>query len=271
MSDDIELERELDLCEPSDLWIESLIRGLRGLSPGEPIPARLFASFKRSLRRELRRHLAARRAKRDPGPPREWSGPAASPPPYDVVWDMILSPEGQAAIALIIAMPALSMRVAEACGKVVYKVLHTSPKNEAAPIYAYLISKVGGRSWSPSWGRRGPMVIGPDGRSKRQPSPNHVGVSSVARAAINSVTPRRATEWRDRLDSGSDAEILRVLEEIESLGRPACKAAAPLKIWYPEAGEPRGLLPDPPPPDADEDAEERPPRAGAAPVPPGRR
>jgi len=272
MSDDVDIERELDLCEPSDLWIESLIRGLRGLSSGDPISPRLFASFKRSLRKELRRHLAARRAKCDPGPPpREWSGPAASPPPYDVVWDMILSPEGQAAIALIIAMPALSMHVAEACSKIVYKVLHTSPKHEAAPVYGYLISKVGGRPWSPTWGRRGPMVIGLDGRSRRQPSPNHVGVSSFMRAAINAVSPRRAIEWRDRLDSGSDGEILRVLEEIESLARPACAAAAPIKIWYPEPGEPRGLLPDPPPPDADDDAEERPPRSGAVPVPPVRR
>ena len=268
MSDDVDVERELDLCEPSNSWIESLIRDLRGLSPGEPIPAMLFASFKRSLRRELRRHLAARRARREPGPPRPWSGPAASPGPSDVVLDLIASPEGQAAIALIIAMPALSMRVAEACGKVVYKVLHTSPRHEAAPVHSYLVSKVGGKPWRPNWGRRGEMMISPGGQASRYPPPQ---ISAAARAAINAVTPRRAIEWRDRLDSGSDAEIRVVLEEIESLGAPATRAAAPIKIWYPEPGEPRGLLPDPPPPNADDDAEERPRRVGAVPVPPGRR
>ena len=268
MSD--EIERELDLCEPSDSWIESLIRDLRGLSLGESVPARLFASFKRSLRAELRRHLAARRARREPEPPprRRRMGPSASEfSTGEFVAEMITSPQGQAAIALLIALPSLALHVAEACGKLSYKVLHIS-RHEAAPVHRYLVSKVGGQPWSPSWGRRGAMVISPGGQASRYPPPR---ISAAARAAINAVTPRRAIEWRDRLDSGSDAEIRTVLEEIENLGRPAAIAAAPIKIWYPESGEPRGLLPDPPPPDADDDAEERPPRSGAAPVPPGRR
>lgn len=236
---------------PSDAWIEGLIRSLRGLPPGEPVPAGLVASWRVHLRREVRRHADARSRGRDPGPPprRRGTGGFTS---GDVIMEMLASGEGQAAMALLAATPPILLAVADDAAALSCRVLMPSVRHEAAATYGYLVGKVGGRTWASWWGREQPRVVWRDGRTARGLRPCDLGVPATHRAAINAVSPRRAAEWQRRLDTRWGPEIESVLTEMDTAGREAAAASDPMRIWDPEPGPPRGLLPDaPPPPEQD--------------------
>ena len=238
-------EGGIDDAGPSDSWIAALICALRGWEPGTPVPAGLIASWRAHLRREVRRHAAARARGREPGPPPRRRRDAISA--GEVIMDMLSSGEGQAAIALLAAMPALLRSIAASFAAAEsYSVLVPSPRHRAAASYAYLVGKVGGKPWAAYWGRAEPRLVWRDGETARGQHSCDLGVPAVHRAAINAVTPARAVEWRRRLGSRSDAEVVAVLAEMEKAGHEAVGAATPLRIWDPEPGPPRGLLPDAP-------------------------
>ena len=220
-------------AEPSDVWLASLVRHLRGWPPGVSVPPALLASWRRHLRSVTRRVRRDRRAGRD--------SYAISPPvrrrvltPDDLVLDLLSSPEGQVLVGVAACWPEMvaslltpSPAEVVACWERAAARRRAVDSNAAATVL-YLTAKLGGCALPPY--RDGPTVC-------------------ALLAGCNVVTVARARLWRASLaDARRRADVL---VEIQDVGVRASKVFAPLVLWYPEAGPPRGLWPDPPPPNDD--------------------
>ena len=243
---------ELEVWAAPDTWIASYIRHLRGWPLDEYVSPGLIKQWRGILHDEAVKVGRARRAGRDPYPPRLPRRSAEEISVKDVVLDMVRSPHGQAGIAILLAMPVMLHGLATGAARLAVTALRSDVRHEAAPTYSYVVNKVGGVPWRQYWGSRGTYVVGPDGRGRRLPAPNMGGCLPLHRAAINAATPARVRSWRDRLAAAAAADIAAeldaVMAELDEVGAAAIQAADPLPIWVAEAGEPRGLLPDPSPP-----------------------
>ena len=248
-----------ELWNPSNAWIASLIRSVRGWPRDEYVAPALIREWRAVLRAEAVRVQGARRTGRNPYPPRprQGDGPVSA---RDVILDFLASPEGVLAIDILLAMPSMLAALAASAVGMAVQSLRPAVRHEVAPVYAYLIGKIGGTPWGPHWGSRGTYVVGPDGRGRRLTAPSDAGCPAAYRAAINAVSPARARVWRDRLATAAPANMEAVWQEMAAAGAAAVTAADPLAIWMPEGGPPRGILPDPPVPPVDESA----PAAGGA-------
>lgn len=238
------------LWEPSDEWLASLVRKLRGMPLDAPVPPSLLTSWRAHFREELRRVARARAAGREPYPPSLSLGDRSAISAGEVVLDLLRSPEGRFLVGVALAMPAMLDGLAHSGGAVValwraeYE-RRLVAREVARDVAGYL-------DWK----------LGPSGRPFRGELPH-----SVYRAAANAATDRRVRQWRALLCDARAAAG--VLEEMDQVGREASRAAAPLRIWDPEPGPPRGIWPDPP---AEEDLEDETPaasgkRGGGAPPP----
>lgn len=214
---------------PPDDWIAGLIRRLRGLPLGADV-AGWIPAMRRALAAEVARRRRAKESGEDVQPPRRRVGRMSAD---DVVRDMLAGPEGRFWIEMLLAMPAVLEGVQCAFAGLAWERagLRPSVRHLSAPVHRYLVGKVGGVPPHEFWGRG------------EQPTASQ-------RAAVNAVTPRAARVWLERL-SGSDADRVAVLAEMSEIGRAATLAVAPLRLWIPEPGLPRGLWPDPPPEDDD--------------------
>lgn len=226
MSDD-DVELSEDIKVPGDAWIEGLIRTLRGWPPGTPVHPEVLFQWRRQLRAKmLARRARARRTEPEPEPPPR---KGASVTAADVIRDMLSSPESQLWVAVAMALPAVvAGAIAAARADVPEWARWRVPlRRETDPVLKYLTAKIGSGSELP--------------KGDALPAP-------VYRAAINTVTPLAARTWRDRL-SGGGGDARAVLSEMKEIGQAASAAALPLRIWDPEQGPPRGIWPDPPPPE----------------------
>jgi hypothetical protein len=241
MTDAIADQPDLDVWIPTDAWLASLVRRLRGLPPGEPLPPGLLDSWRRHVTREVRRHAVARARGRTAGPMPGYRPVSPPDPAADLVAELLATPEGQFYISVAAGMASLLAAVAAAAA-VRMQVQAWSVRRErdrkaradAAELVRYLSWKNGGA----------PYIEDP-----REP------LWARYKAASNAVTPRRAMSWRVRLaDTTLSLPALHdLLGEVAEIGRAIIEAAAPLRIWDVDGGAPRGLVPDPPEPVEDDD------------------
>ena len=223
---------EIRVWEPSDAWLASLIRHLRGLPLGEAIPTGLLASWRRHLREEVCRIGRARRNGQDLYPPEHVRLSGAAVSAGEVVRELLTSPEGRFWIGVVVAMPALVDAVSRPTAEQVVDVWRRgrdereAQGDEAEAVLGYLDFKLGG-----------PAYVCRAGHAPHPPF----------RAAANAVTPERARIWRSRLTDVSEAAA--VLAEMRDVGEAVVTATSPLRIFDAEPGAPRGIWPDPPLPE----------------------
>lgn len=230
------------LYEPGIELIISMLRSSLGMPfDWRPSPE-MLRDARAALRAAMRRRRRAKAAGGDDMPPPSGTGALSG---VDALVDFLCSPEGVLMVDLFLAMPRI------AAGFAVYmnsgtaaigdRVLRPAPsvRIEADPIIRYIHQKL----CSPE---RVPDVV---------PVPEWRLV-----AAVNCATPARASEWLHVLRFGSDHSRRDVMSEMQTVGRRAVEIAAPMRVWEPELGAPRGLLPDAPallrvvePPDDDPD------------------
>jgi hypothetical protein len=220
-----------ELWDPTDAWLSSLIRRLRGWPSDAYVPPEMLREWRRAVWAEMMRHARARHIGRKPDPriilP---SARGRSISAGDIVLELLLSPEGQFWIGVAVSMAAMLTGIATATAEA--RVAATRAQEakrramvaEAKAVCRYLDSKLGGL----------PFVYVP----AMPPAASY-------RAAANGVTPRRARQWRARL--ADPVQALDALAEMHVIGREVSLAVQPLTIWHPEPGPPRGIVPDPPP------------------------
>lgn len=235
--------------EPTDQWIADLIRRVRKIPVGEPISASLIRKVRSELRALARRRLVARREHREPlAASAADVAPDAREDVREVLLDLVRSPHGQVGIWMLIGAPIFLHAAVDAVAQA--RAMRLFPRHECAPIRDYLAGKLGGRPWPARQGSRRPFTVA-GGHRVHARTPRERGPSPLHIAACNAVTVGRAREWLSRLDEGSDADRRAVLVELDEIGIAASEASAPLPLWYTEEGPPRGLWPDPPPPEDD--------------------
>ena len=219
---------EIQLPGPSDEWIASLIRHLCGLPPRAPVAREIIASWRRCICNEMVRHKQEREAGKRPEPPRIGLR-MAKVTTDDVIHDMLASPEAQMWIGVASSLPEVVAGViAAGASRVSNMQRFQAPlRNELAPIITYIDAKFG---------------------HCQMPISNDALPSPAMRAACNAVTPSRAQRWRSALIGGGET-ARQLLGEMREIGRAACEQANPLRLWDSELGLPRGIWPDPPPPD----------------------
>ena len=237
MSDTIELP-DVEVWSVPDGWLASLIRRLRGLPPGAPLPPGLLESWRRHVAQEVRRHAIARARRRPVGPMPRFRR-AGAPLPADLILDLLATAEGQFWLGVAAGMPSLLSACAKAFPAVRVdtwrdrRAIQMKAREDAAEIRRYITWKAGGPVYSgdPCW----PLPV-------------------PYRAACNAVTPARASAWSYRLADRSLSQhaLADLLAEIAEVGRSAIELAAPLRIWDLDRGAPRGLVPDPPVPETDD-------------------
>jgi hypothetical protein len=232
---------DVEVWCPPDSWLASMIRRLRGMPAGEPLPSGLLESWRRYVQVEIWRHALARARGRPAGPmprPRRIGAPDTA---EDLVRDMLASPEGQFYMTVAAGMPALLAAVAHAFAAEAQvqewrarRERDRRARADAAELVRYLDWKAGGAAYGEDW--RAPLWA----RHK---------------AACNAVTVRRALAWRVRLsDTSLPLHGLHdLLAEIAAVGRAVIADVAPLRIWDADGSPPRGLVPDPPEPEDDDD------------------
>ncbi len=232
---------DLDVWAPTDAWLSSMIRRLRGLPPGEPLPPGLLESWRRHVTREVRRHAVARARGRAPGPMPSNRRVGPTDPAADLIAELLSSPEGQFYISVAAGMASLLAAVATAAAAQmqvqawhVRRELERKARADAAELVRYLDAKVGGALYD---------------EDPRDP------LWAPYKAACNAITPRRALSWRVRLSDTtlSPPALHDLLAEIAEIGRAVIDTTAPIRIWDSDPGPPRGLVPDPPEPDEEDD------------------
>jgi hypothetical protein len=241
VSDTDFLDPDVEVWTPTDTWLAGLIRRLRGLSPGEPLPPGLLESWRRHVQREVRRHAVARARGRAAGPMPSYGRGRTPDPAADLILELLATPAGQFYIGVAAGLASLLAAVAAAAA-VEMQVQAWNARRErdqkaradAAELVRYIDWKSGGALYREDW--RGPLWA----RHK---------------AACNAVTPRRAIAWRVRLaDNRLPLPTVRnLLAEIAEVGRVVIDVTAPLRIWDMDGGPPRGLVPDPPEPEEEDD------------------
>jgi hypothetical protein len=243
MSDTIE-PNDVEMWSVPDGWLASLIRRLRGMSPDQPLPPGLLESWRRHVAQEIRRHAVARARRRPAGPMPRFMRAGAPDTMADLILDLLATPEGQFWMQVAAGMPSLLAACAAAFPAVhvdawrARRARDRKARDDAAEIVRYLVWKGGGAvfredpAW-PLWARY--------------------------KAACNAVTVKRASAWRARLaDTSLSLHVLHdLLAEVAEVGRNAINSTAPLRIWDADGCPPRGLLPDPPEPEAEDDPERR--------------
>ncbi|MFC7552322.1 hypothetical protein ACFQU7_08785 [Pseudoroseomonas wenyumeiae] len=108
---------EIEIWEPTDDWLASLIRTLRGMRLGEPISPGLLASWRRALREEARRVAVARARKKDPYPPRLGRAGLGEVSAAEVVRDLLRSEEGRFWIGVVLSMVPMLAGLGRASGR----------------------------------------------------------------------------------------------------------------------------------------------------------
>ena len=247
MLDDDDLNPGDNVAEPTDAWVETLIRRTCQIPLSQPVPTSLIRGVCAELKSVARRRIRARAV----------SGELVSAHPHDmslgapedvreVLHHMIVSPHGQAAIYALISAPLFLYAGVEVLkGAALFQV---QTRDEASEIHDYIALKVGGNPWPGRFGSRRPFAI-VDGCRVPVRSPRERGPSPIHIVAANAVTTARAKGWMQRLEGASQADQRAVLTELSNIGIAAAEEAAPLPLWFQEGGPPRGIWPDPPPPE----------------------
>jgi hypothetical protein len=238
MSDAVE-PADVEVWIPTDTWLAGMIRRLRGLSTGEPLPPGLLESWRRHVAREIRRHTLAKARGRPAGPMPAYRRPGNSITPDDLVLDLLASEEGQFLVGVAAGMPALLAACGKATAEMQVQAWRARREHErqtradTAELVRYLSAKSGGPAYCEDC--RWPLY-------------------APWKAACNGVTPARANAWRARLaDTSRSVRVVRdLLAEIAEVGCALIRDTAPLGIWYADSMPPRGLVPDPPEPDEDD-------------------